>query len=76
MFIYRDEYYQERRKPPDGTPEFAEWQQRMEIVHGVAEIIIGKHRHGPTATVELSFDGARTKFANLERRHAADAPPF
>ena len=76
MFIYRDEYYQERRKPPDGTPEFADWQRKMEQVHGVAEIIIGKHRHGPTGMIELSFDGARTKFANIERHHASDASPF
>ena len=30
-----------------------------------AEVIISKHRHGPTGTVKLFFDGNLTKFANL-----------
>ena len=34
-------------------------------VHGKAEVIIGKQRHGPTGTVELQFDGAVTRFDNL-----------
>lgn len=32
----------------------------------VAEIIIGKHRSGPTGTVRLRFDGQYTRFDNLE----------
>ncbi len=32
-----------------------------------AEIIIAKHRNGPTATVELFFDADLTKFSGLER---------
>lgn len=32
-----------------------------------AEIIIAKHRNGPTATVELYFDADLTKFSGLER---------
>jgi replicative DNA helicase len=32
---------------------------------GVAEIIIGKHRHGPTGTVKLAFHGKYTRFDNL-----------
>ena len=45
--------------------EYAEWQAEMEQVHGTAEVIIGKQRHGPTGTVELQFDGQFTRFSDL-----------
>lgn len=51
MFIYRDEYYN-----PGTTEE-----------PGVAEIIIGKQRSGPTGTVKLKWIGQNQKFANLEQ---------
>ncbi|MCA3443698.1 MAG: replicative DNA helicase [Rhodobacter sp.] len=66
MFVYRDEYYKEREKPGDHELEkMAQWQQLMEQVHGKAEVIIGKQRHGPIGTVELSFEGRFTRFGNL-----------
>ena len=66
MFVYRDEYYKEREKPGDHDLErMAQWQEEMERVHGKAEVIIGKQRHGPIGTVELSFEGRFTRFGNL-----------
>ncbi|NYS24063.1 replicative DNA helicase [Rhodobacteraceae bacterium 2376] len=66
MFVYRDEYYREREKPGDHDLEaMAKWQEIMEKVHGKAEVIIGKQRHGPIGTVELSFEGRFTRFGNL-----------
>jgi replicative DNA helicase len=41
-------------------------------VDGKAEVIIGKQRHGPTGTVELQFDAAVTRFANLDTAHRPD----
>ena len=68
MFVYRDEYYKEREKPGDHELEkMAQWQSIMESVHGKAEVIIGKQRHGPIGTVELSFEGRFTRFGNLAK---------
>ena len=68
MFVFREEYYREREKPGDHDLEaMAKWQQVMEQVHGKAEVIIGKQRHGPIGTVELSFEGRFTRFGNLAR---------
>jgi len=66
MFVFREEYYVEREKPSDDRlEEMAAWQERMERLHGKAEVIIGKQRHGPIGSVELSFEGQFTRFGNL-----------
>tara|TARA_R110002124_G_scaffold54062_9_gene154325 strand:+ start:6705 stop:8201 length:1497 start_codon:yes stop_codon:yes gene_type:complete len=66
MFVFREEYYVEREKPSDDRlDEMAKWQERMEKLHGKAEVVIGKQRHGPIGTVELSFEGRFTRFGNL-----------
>jgi replicative DNA helicase len=49
MFIYRDEYY---------NPEETDQQ-------GLAEVILAKHRNGPTDTIKLSFLKRFAKFADL-----------
>jgi len=68
MFVFREEYYKEREKPGDHDLEaMAKWQEQMESVHGKAEVIIGKQRHGPIGSVELSFEGRFTRFGNLAR---------
>ena len=65
MFVYREEYYLGRTEPKIGTPEHITWQDEMSRIHGVAEVIIGKQRHGPTGIVKLQFDGRFTKFHDL-----------
>ncbi|MFU1476819.1 replicative DNA helicase [Roseovarius sp. C7] len=66
MFVFREEYYVEREKPSEEKlDEMAEWQERMSRLHGKAEVIIGKQRHGPIGTVELSFESQFTRFGNL-----------
>ena len=68
LFVFREEYYHQMRKPLETNREkFAEWLAEGEKVHGKAEVIIGKQRHGPTGTVELQFEGAITKFSSLAR---------
>ncbi|MDX9871760.1 MAG: replicative DNA helicase [Clostridia bacterium] len=39
---------------------------------GIAEIILAKHRNGPTGFVELGFIKEFTKFVNLEKYHTPD----
>ena len=66
MFVFREEYYKEREKPGDHDLEaMAKWQDEMENLHGKAEVIIGKQRHGPIGSVDLSFEGRFTRFGNL-----------
>ena len=66
MFVFREEYYHQMRKPSEAQADkFAEWLAEGDKVHGKAEVIIGKQRHGPTGTVELQFDGEFTRFSNL-----------
>ena len=73
MFIFREEYYKEREKPSDHELEkMAQWQDDMERLHGKAEIVIGKQRHGPIGTVELSFEGQFTRFGNLAKSWQQD----
>ncbi|RBI77285.1 replicative DNA helicase [Roseovarius sp. TE539] len=74
MFVFREEYYAEREKPSeDKLDEMATWQERMEKLHGKAEVIIGKQRHGPIGSVELSFEGRFTRFGNLVRPWQQDS---
>ena len=56
MFIYRDEYYKNANEDEDEVEKATN--------KGEAEIIIAKHRNGPTGTVKLLFQGSITKFKN------------
>ncbi len=65
MFVFREEYYVKNKEPKPGTLEHQQWIDQMNEVHGIAEVIIGKQRHGPTGTVKLQFEDSLTKFSNL-----------
>ena len=65
LFVFREEYYVERRQPRENTEEHKQWQVEMDMVTGKAEVIIGKQRHGPTGTVRLQFTPEFTRFSNL-----------
>ena len=52
-FIYRDDVYQDKSQPAATDAQ------------GVAEIILGKQRNGPTGIVKLAFIREYTRFENL-----------
>ena len=68
MFVYRESYYLERKQPKLGSIEHAEWQSKMNDVNGLADIILGKQRHGPTGTIKVEFEGIYTKFKDLTKK--------
>ena len=51
MFLYRDEVY--NKDAPDNA--------------GKAEVILAKHRNGPTGQVDLAFVDSYARFANMGR---------
>ena len=66
MFVYREAYYLERKEPRPGTVEYAEWQAKMNEISTLAEIQIGKQRHGPTGNVRVEFESMFTKFKDIQ----------
>lgn len=68
MFVFREQYYLERKQPKLGSIEHAEWQSKMNDILGLADIIIGKQRHGPTGNVQVEFEGQYTKFKDLAKK--------
>ena len=76
MFIYRPEYYHERKKPdPDDLAKLAEWDEKFERIKNIGDVIIGKQRHGPIGDVRLSFTGEFTRFADLDPHHPSYEGP-
>lgn len=89
MFIYREEYYWARTHPkPKRRQDESEQELNMRMEQwnhdyvtegraGEAEIIVGKHRHGPTDTVTVYFSNQFTRFGNLEAPvHLTTQAPF
>ncbi len=67
MFIYRESYYLSRAEPKEGSQEHLDWQEKMDQIRELSEIIIGKQRHGPIGLVRLHYHDDLTKFSNLAR---------
>ncbi len=65
MFVYREEYYLATRQPDPSSPDFAKWQEKLERATGKAEILVEKHRHGATRSIELVFESRYTRFSNM-----------
>ena len=59
MMLYREDYYD--RDNPD--------------IKGIAEVIVGKQRNGPTGAVKLKWIPEYGIFTNLEEAHIGPPPP-
>jgi replicative DNA helicase len=68
MFVFREAYYLERKEPTVGSIEHAEWRTKMDEISSLAEIMIGKQRHGPTGNVKVEFEAIYTKFKDLQNK--------
>ena len=66
MFVYREAYYLKAKEPRPATVEHADWQAKMNDVSHLAELIIGKQRHGPTGNIMLEFEEMFTKFKDIQ----------
>ncbi len=72
IFIYRQEYYQERAEPKlTGTEssvsfheKYSKWQENLKKCKNIADIIVAKQRHGPIGNLQLHFEAKLTKFSN------------
>ena len=75
MFVYRENYYIVNEQPKQKANELPEhlqkrmeeWEKRKRETANIAEVIIGKQRHGPTGTVQLFWNGEFTQFGNLTK---------
>lgn len=73
MFVFRENYYIHNAEPKQQEGEDAikfqkkhdDWVARDRQTANLAEVIIGKQRHGPTGTVKLYWNGEYTQFGNL-----------
>ena len=66
MFVYREAYYLRNKEPKPATTDHAEWQAKMNEVSHLAELLIGKQRHGPTGNIMLEFEEMFTKFKDIQ----------
>jgi replicative DNA helicase len=65
MFVFRESYYEERKKPSTNqTEKLKTWQANMEQLRNKSEIIIAKHRNGPIGNVDLYYSAESSKFAD------------
>jgi replicative DNA helicase len=67
IFLFREEYYLATKEPDinDDAAAYAKWQEKLTRVNGKAEVIVEKHRHGPTGAITMGFEKQFTRYYNL-----------
>jgi len=70
MFVYREEYYLMRKMPrEEETEKLLLWQEEMDKVHGLADVIVSKNRHGPIDNITVAFQADMARFHDLEKNY-------
>lgn len=64
LFVFREEYYHETKKPEDGSEKFQQWLEKADRIRGRAEVIVAKQRHGATGIVPMMFTREFTRFSD------------
>jgi replicative DNA helicase len=64
IFLHREIYFVERRRPDVSDPKFSAWQADCNRWRGRAEILLRKNRHGRIGESEINFNESTTKFSN------------
>ncbi|MDG1286614.1 MAG: replicative DNA helicase [Rickettsiales bacterium] len=68
MFVYREEYYLMRTMPrEEEVDKFMAWQEEMDKIHGLAEVIVSKNRHGGIQNITCAFQAEMARFSDLEK---------
>ena len=69
MFLYREEYYELRKQPAEGTAKHVEWQQKMNSISNIADILVSKQRNGPIGNIKLFFESEKGKFKDYTAKY-------
>ena len=83
-FVFREDYYVNLREPkmptasddPKTHEVHAAWAAEAERVHGLAELIVAKQRHGSTGRVRLRFEPKITRFSDLAEDDYRNTPDY
>ena len=69
-FLYREAYYKMKEAFNTAEEEGGDRPQRAEMEE--TEIIVGKHRNGPTGMVKVGFMAEYAKFVDLDLSRTDD----
>ncbi|QGR02989.1 replicative DNA helicase [Ehrlichia ruminantium] len=69
MFLYREEYYELRKQPAEGTNKHIAWQEKMNSISNVADVLISKQRNGPIGNVKLFFEAEKGRFKDYTAKY-------
>ncbi|GAT77443.1 replicative DNA helicase [Ehrlichia ruminantium] len=69
MFLYREEYYELRKQPAEGTTKHIAWQEKMNSISNVADVLISKQRNGPIGNIKLFFEAEKGRFKNYTAKY-------
>ncbi|WP_339047810.1 replicative DNA helicase [Candidatus Mesenet endosymbiont of Phosphuga atrata] len=69
MFLYREEYYELRKQPDEGSSKHRDWQEKMEKIRNIADLIVAKQRNGPIGNIKLYFSSSEGVFKDYTGRY-------